>query len=353
MTLEERSLRVIVRAPNWLGDLIMALPALTAIRAHFRDSVVTVAAPAAITPLLRVSPGVGECMALTGSHSADMRAMAGGRFDTGILLPNSFRSAWTFRRAGIPERWGFRSDLRGCLLTRAVPRPSRREGVLHQSMYYARLVERLGMAPPAGAVRVEVTPRVQSKARAVLELGDVDPDGLLVGFAPGAAYGHAKRWPPERFAELIRATGREHGASAVLVGSMADRHAAAEIESRLAERPAGAWPDAISPVRVANLVGQTDLPTFMGVMSYCRAFVSNDSGAMHVAAVLGVPVIGLFGPTDERATAPLGPHHALSHQVWCRPCHLRECPIDHRCMKRITVDRVFESLGALLDRRLT
>ena len=100
MTLEERSLRVIVRAPNWLGDLIMALPALTAIRAHFRDSVVTVAAPAAITPLLRVSPGVGECMALTGSHSADMRAMAGGRFDTGILLPNSFRSAWTFRRAG-------------------------------------------------------------------------------------------------------------------------------------------------------------------------------------------------------------------------------------------------------------
>ena len=350
---EERSLRVIVRAPNWLGDLIMALPALGAIRAHFRNSVVTVTAPAAFTPLLRVSPGVGECMPLTGSYSTDMRAMAAGRFDTGILLPNSFRSAWMFRQARIPERWGYRSDFRGWLLTRAVSRPSRRDGVLHLSTYYARLVERLGMAPPAGGVRAKVTPAMQAKARAVLEQGGVDPHGLLVGFAPGAAYGHAKRWPPERFAELIRAAGRERGASAVLVGSAADRHAAAEIESRLAERPAGLGTGAIPPVRVANLVGQTDLPAFMGVMSFCRAFVSNDSGAMHVAAVLGVPVVGLFGPTDERATAPLGPHHALSHPVWCRPCHIRECPIDHRCMKRITVDRVFESLGAMLDRRPT
>ena len=339
-----------VRAPNWLGDLVMALPTLVALRAHFSSSAIAVAVPQAFTPLLEASPDIGEPMALTGDYPADIRVIADGQFDVGILLTNSFRSAWMLRRAGVRERWGYRRDWRGWLLTRSVAPPRRREGVLHQSVYYKRLVERLGVEVPEGSVRLAVTPAMQRRARAAFDLAGVDANSLVVGFAPGAAYGHAKRWPPGRFAELIRAVGRERGVTAMLVGGATDRDAAAEIESVLSDRPPGREARSTVPIRVVNLVGQTDLPTFMGVLASCRAFVSNDSGAMHVASALGVPVVALFGPTDKRATAPVGPHSALSHPVWCRPCHLRECPIDHRCMKRISVERVLESLGSALDR---
>ena len=124
-----------------------------------------------------------------------------------------------------------------------------------------------------------------------------------------------------------------------MVGAAGDREAGREIESLL---PAG--------VRAVNLIGRTDLRVFAGVLARCRSFVSNDSGAMHLAAALGVPVTAIFGPTDERATAPLGNHDVLLHPVFCRPCMLRDCPIDHRCMKRIPVDRVFAAVSARLDR---
>ena len=150
--------------------------------------------------------------------------------------------------------------------------------------------------------------------------------------APGAAYGRAKQWPPERFGRLARLLHERHGAVSVLVGSRADR-------------PAG---DGIGPdAPVVDLIGQTDLPLLVGLMARCRAFVSNDSGAMHLAAAVGLPVTAIFGSTDERSTAPLAsgspsapPHEILTCDVWCRPCMLRECPIDHRCMTGIDAERV-------------
>ena len=159
------------------------------------------------------------------------------------------------------------------------------------------------------------------------------PIRLIVGFAPGAAYGHAKRWPPDRVAQVITRLTRERNAACVLVGAGADREAGRAIESTLP-------PD----VRVLNLIGRTDLRLLIGVLARCRAFVSNDSGAMHLAAAAGVPVTAIFGPTNERATAPLGEHDVLLEPVFCRPCMLRECPIDHRCMKRISSDAVFASV---------
>jgi heptosyltransferase-2 len=155
----------------------------------------------------------------------------------------------------------------------------------------------------------------------------------MVGLAPGAAYGHAKRWPPNRVAGVIERLSRD-GVDCVLVGAAGDRSAGREIESAL---PSG--------VRVLDLIGRTDLRVLMGVLARCAAFVSNDSGAMHLAAAVGVPVTAIFGPTDERATAPLGSHDVLIHQVFCRPCMLRDCPIDHRCMKGITVDAVYASVA--------
>ncbi len=180
-------------------------------------------------------------------------------------------------------------------------------------------------------------PETLRRAHDLLARRGLHADDLLVGFAPGAAYGHAKRWPPARVAELITRVSRERHAVSVLVGSGGDRGAGREIESLLP-------PDA----RVVNLIGWTDLRQLAGVLARCRAFVSNDSGAMHLAAAIGVPVTAVFGPTDDRVTAPLGPHEVIVHHVFCRPCMLRDCPIDHRCMKGIAVSDVFEALNARL-----
>jgi lipopolysaccharide heptosyltransferase II len=183
---------------------------------------------------------------------------------------------------------------------------------------------------------MSVTPATSARALSVLSKQGIDPSTKLAGFAPGAAYGHAKRWPPARVADVVKRLN-ERGTTCVLVGSADDRDAGREIESAL---PRSA--------RIVNLIGRTDLRLLAGILERCQVFVSNDSGAMHLAAALGVPVVAIFGPTDERVTAPLGNHDILLEQVFCRPCMLRDCPIDHRCMKRISVDRVFDAAAGRL-----
>jgi heptosyltransferase-2 len=327
--------RIVVRLPNWLGDAVMALPALAAIRQAFPEAHLTLAGLPSITPVFEEATPARPQELIALQKPDEAARLRAGRFDTAILLTNSFRTAWTARRAGIPERSGYASSGRRILLTRAVPRP---RGERHQSEYYLELVRRLGMAAPSALPHIEVGERTRVRARAQLQNHGVAAGDALVGFAPGAANGHAKRWPPARVAQVITRLAQERGARAVLVGAAGDREAGREIESSL---PSG--------VAAVNLIGRTDLRLLMGVMQACGAFVSNDSGAMHLAAAVGAPVTALFGPTRERATAPLGDHDVLLHQVFCRPCMLRECPIDHRCMKRISADEVFASVTRRLD----
>ena len=323
--------------PNWLGDAVMALPALEAVRAAFRDADLAVAALPSITPVFEEQTPVRPLQILAIDKRSEARIVREGQFDAVLLLTNSFGSAWTARRAGVNERWGYATSFRGPLLTAAVGRP---RGELHQTEYYLELVRRLGLAAPSTPPRIEVTPQTVERAGRVLEQHGVGAHEMLVGFAPGAAYGHAKRWPPRRVAEVIARLGRELGARCVLVGAAADREAGREIESSLP-------PDA----RVVNLIGRTDLRQLMGVLRACRAFVSNDSGAMHLAAAIGIPVTALFGPTKAHVTAPVGDHDVLRRDVFCSPCMLRECPIDHRCMKRITADEVFASVAGRISTR--
>jgi heptosyltransferase-2 len=343
--------RLVVRAPNWLGDAVMALPALAAVRAAFPDARIAIAAATSIAPLFEedtaaaqdelISLGTADGHGATDGHGRrrnEVAALADGRFDAALLLPNSFRSAWTARRARIPERWGYAANFRGFLLTRAIARPKARH--LHQSEYYRELVRGLGLDAPESLPRLTVRPQTAHRADSLLVRNGVDGAAAIVGFAPGAAYGHAKRWPPRRVAEVVARVSKELGAVCVLVGAQADSDAAREIEFSL---PAD--------VRPVNLIGRTDLRLLAGVLARCRAFVSNDSGAMHLAAALGVPVAAIFGPTDDRVTRPLGGHDVLVHQVFCRPCMLRDCPIDHRCMKGITTDAVVAAVTARLERR--
>jgi heptosyltransferase-2 len=317
----------------------MALPALAEVRAAFPSSSITVAAQASIAPLFQEETVAAPDAVITiADGKQEQRALREGRFDAAVLLPNSFSAAWSVRRAGIVNRWGYRANLRGLLLTRPVPRPRVR---VHQSEYYRALVRALGCAElPRGAPAIAVRPETRVRADALLEAANVPMDATLVGFAPGAAYGHAKRWPPSRVAEVVARLARERDVVCLLVGASGDRDAAREIESTL---PAG--------VGVVNITGRTDLRMLAGILARCAVFVSNDSGAMHLAAALGVPVAAIFGPTDERVTAPIGEHDILIHQVFCRPCMLRDCPIDHRCMKGITADAVFEVVSRRLEAR--
>jgi heptosyltransferase-2 len=173
----------------------------------------------------------------------------------------------------------------------------------------------------------------------------VPDDAVLVGVSPGAAYGGAKRYPPAQMAAVIERLAAETAAVVVLLGAPADRETGHAIESVLR----GAAGDPAPGARVVNLIGRTDLAALAGVIARCRAFVSNDSGAMHLAAAAGVHVVAIFGPTDERATHPLGPHTVIQQPVFCRPCLLRECPIDHRCMTRIAPGAVVAALAPHLS----
>jgi heptosyltransferase II len=313
----------------------MALPALGGVRAAFPDARIAIAARASVAPLFEEHTAAAQDDIVVLAAQGEIAALAGGGFDAALLLPNSFRAAWAARQAGIAERWGYRGNLRGWLLTRPVTKP---KGLVHQSTYYSDLVRGLGVDVQESVPRVSVRAETATRALALLDRAGVAAGSPLVGFAPGAAYGHAKRWPPRRVAEVIARLSNERGVTSVLVGAAGDRDAAREIESSL---PGAA--------RVVDLIGRTDLRLLAGVLARCDAFVSNDSGAMHLAAALGVPVAAIFGPTDDRVTAPPGGHDVLVHDVFCRPCMLRDCPIDHRCMKGIPADAVFDVVAARLD----
>lgn len=327
--------RLAIRAPNWLGDAVMALPAMAAVRQAFPNVTLAVAAIPAVAPIFneRTMAAADEVLTIPDPRR-EASVLKGRGFDGTILLPNSFRTAWSARAAGIPERWGYAANLRGWTLTRAVKRPRSR---VHQCTYYLDLIRGLGFGADDLIPRISVTAATHVKADRLLDQHGVTTGHRIVGFAPGAAYGHAKRWPPPRVADVITRVTRETGALCVLLGATGDRDAGREIESSL---PAD--------VRAVNLIGRTDLGTLAGVLARAAAFVSNDSGGMHLAAAVGVPVTALFGSTDERVTSPRGEPgmiDVLVEPVFCRPCMLRDCPIDHRCMKRITADRVFDRVA--------
>ncbi len=340
-------MRVLVRTPNWLGDIVMALPVLVAMRAHFSGDILAAGVPGAFAPLLAAVPAVDEVVPLRrdgrrGWRALDAEAvtMRRGRFDVAVLLPNSFGAAWAARRAGIRERWGFATQGRRPLLTRAVSRPRRRTPPLHQVAYYQQLMRGLDIEPVAPAPRLVAPLDMVAGARSLLVLAGGDRIRPMVGIVPGAAYGHAKRWFADRYARVADRLVQELGASVVLLGSAHDRDAGYAIESSLAAA------DGTGPgPGVVNLIGRTDLSQLIGTLACCCAVVSGDSGSMHLAAALGVPVTAIFGPTDDRVTAPVGSHEVLTHPVWCRPCFLRDCPIDHRCMTGITEDRAFRAVA--------
>ncbi len=345
--------RLVVVSPNWLGDAVMALPALADVRRQYPSAHLAVAARASVAPLFTMVEGVDEIVTLPGrgglraisSWRDDAAALANGRFDAALLFPNSFATALTSSRSGIAERWGYASDWRGRFLTRAVPKPTT---PLHQGAYYQALTTALGIAP--GPIYARVRPNTDRARELLREIG-LDIDEPFVVFAPGAAYGRAKQWLPERFAALAHQLIEQRGWSVVMVGANVDRAVCREIDFRLpafAKATAGKRSNRMN--RLIDFSGKSDLATLAGILAVARAVVSNDSGAMHLAGAVGTHVVAMFGATNESRTSPLsaGPDAPaptiLTHSVFCRPCMLRECPIDHRCMRGISAEQALESL---------
>jgi heptosyltransferase II len=329
--------RVVVFAPNWLGDSVMALPAVQSLRARYSSAHLTIAARPSVGALFEMVPGVDAVVALDSRAGVasvrqwrrDAARLQSERFDLALLLPNSFLSAWIAAHAGIAERWGYATDLRGRWLTRAVARP---RADLHQADYYLALTHALGLPTAARVACVTPPPQAVDRARALV------PSRPFVVLAPGAAYGRAKQWPPARYAELAVALLRDRGLPSVLVGAGADRSAGDEFMDALALRSGGHSAASV----LVDLIGRTDLAVLAGVLSLAQAVVANDSGAMHLAGGVGAQVAAVFGPTNEHHTSPLpasldarAPIIA-THPVWCRPCMLRECPLGHQCMLGVT-----------------
>lgn len=323
----------IIRSPNWIGDGIMCLPAIRAYKESFPNEHLAVAAKRYLAALFHNIPEIDEIVPLpdrwtTRAMASHIRKVRQRGFRRGILFTNSFSSALFFRLAGIRNLAGYARDGRGFLLHDQVPPPA--SGSHHQ-YYYLNIIEHLS-GQSAGrplSARLVVSAEEKEWAENWLREQGVTAASPLLAVSPTAAYGSAKAWPPDRFREVVRRWLQNRpGAAVLLLGGQAEREKIAAIAKGL-------------PANVLNLAGRLDLRRSIAVLSRCRLFVGNDSGLMHVAAALSVPLVAVFGPTEPGGTAPLADHFRLVyHGAECAPCRRRECPSDHRCMTAVSVNEV-------------
>ena len=315
--------RLLVRSSNWLGDAVMNIPAVEACKLGRPDLHLTVLAPAKLAPLWRRVPAVDEVLSIEpGENPRSLARRFSRRFDAAILFPNSLRSALEARALGVPRLAGYPGHQRRWLLGQS-PKFSPESGGHHANRYLRLVVH-------CGAPETREPPSFRRRP----------PDRAgrppRLGVCPGAEYGPAKRWPPERFAAAMREYHEKSPAEWILFGVAGDA-------------PAGEAIVRACPFAVTDRIGKTNLDQLMDELAACDALLTNDTGTMHLAAFLGVPTVAIFGSTEPALTAPLGDFHAiLRHQVDCSPCFRRECPIDFRCMTRIEPSEAAAALRRVL-----
>ncbi len=337
------SRHMLVRGTNWIGDVIMSLPAISAVKGASPDTKITVLAKPWVADLYRLCPDVDEVIlfrspgvhdGLMGKWRLAMDLKSRG-FDAALLLQNAIEAAIITSLAGIPVRAGYRTDGRGMLLTRPV---KVRRGVktVHQSRYYLEMVKACGFDCDPGEPSIQPDETSLEKSLHLLKKEGVSEEDLLVGMAPGAAYGPAKMWRPERYAAVADRLIEQFSCRVLLFGSGGDRRQAEIVEAH-AERP------------LLNVAGKTSLAEAIALMSRCRLFISNDSGLMHVAGALGIPLVSIFGSTNPNTTSPAGKRSVVIYKhVECSPCLEKTCPKDFRCMNLISIDEVYHKAETML-----
>jgi heptosyltransferase-2 len=360
--LDPHSVRsLLVRGTNWVGDAILSLPALKRVRREFPDATITLLVRPWVAGIYEGCAAVNEVWLFDqcGLHRGWqgrlrlVRELRQRRFDAALLFQNAFEAALLVRLAGIPVRAGYDRDGRGWLLSHKIaidPRASK----LHQTYYYLDLVDQLlgsprtiqGLEPmwmsefpPESMpdITLGMSSARKESARLRLQAQGVDFTRTMVGVNPGAFYGSAKRWPVARYAAVLDRLIDERQVSVAIFGSPNEVKIAESIRAAMRRQP-------------AILSGRTELSELIAMIACCDLFLTNDSGPMHLAAALRVPTLAIFGSTDEVATGPMSPAAVvLNKRVECSPCLLRECPIDHRCMTRLSSEEVVQQALRMID----
>jgi len=336
---------ILVRGPNWTGDVVMATPGFRALRAGFPEARIALLLRASQLPLLAGAPWFDERLPLAegGGALAPLReglALRGRRFDLGVCLPDSFSSALLMRAAGVRHVVGYARGGRRFLLHQPVPLPSaaragRGGPLVPRELHVLGLVEAVGGPARGTHLELFVTDEEEAEAAAACAGAGLDAGAPLALLAPGASFGPSKQWPPGHFARAADLLA-EAGAQVALVGAPGERALAARIAAAMRSRP-------------ADLTGNVGLGALKALVRRARVVLCNDAGLRHVAAAFGVPCVVLMGPTSlEKTALNLERVQILTEDVPCRPCYLRECPIDHRCLARIAPERaVAAALPAL------
>ena len=338
--------RILVKEVNWLGDLVISLPALRAVRAAYPMSKIAVMVKQEIAPFFdglgwvdEVMPyGIGQGIAGVIDRLRAVRQIVAGRFDLAILFPNSFQSALWVTLAGIPRRAGYSADGRGFMLTHRAEPPADALGG-HQAYYWLAMIrETLGLDPIPDAEKypIEVATSNLTRSRAWLGNRRKHPDAPLIAVAPAAAYGPAKEWPAVRFAALIDLMAERFGAEAVLIGGPMEREKCEQVA-------------ATSRAGSVIAAAETTVGELIAMLSLCNGFAGNDSGAMHLAAALGIPTVGIFGSTNPLRTGPTGPRAGyIYRKIECSPCLERTCRFGHyNCLRAVTPEEIASTLARL------
>jgi len=318
----------------------MSLPALAAIRDRFPEAHIAVLARPWVAGLYHHEPFADEIipyqpaafrrgsLVRAWKERRDVAArLREGNFDCALLLQNAFDAALITALAGIPERIGYARDMRSPLLTHPIERPRAGTIPLHESFYYMELLRRAGwLERLPDSLVVELRSAPQSRVAGLERFAAEGIEKHVIGVSPGAAFGSAKRWLPERFAESACTLAARLGAMVALHGSASERELCESVKRMVEMRG----------IQCVNYAGRTTLEEFIERAAASVLFLSNDSGAMHIASALGVPTVAVFGATNPLTTGPAGRlTRIVNHPVECSPCLLRECPIDHRCMTSI------------------
>lgn len=340
------SKRIIIRMPNWIGDLVMATPILADLRKTFKEAHITAMCKSPTSQLLEHDPHIDELFSFHKTsgfrHHSEKRDIVqkirDGKYDLGILLTNSFSSAWWFWQGGVKQRVGYRGQWRRFLLTQALPLPEKLT-TQHLVISYKMLLEPLQISLSDSKPTLYLENKEVDEAREHLAKKGVTKDHIIVGINPGAAYGSAKCWLPERFRDVTQKLLEDPSIIIVYFGDQNTTPLIKDICQNL-------------PERVINLAGATSLRELASFIKLCDILLTNDSGPMHIAAALKTPLVALFGSTNEITTGPYKTGVVIHKHVACSPCYKRVCPIDFRCMKQIEVGEVLQKILEILRQKV-
>ena len=340
--------RVVVRGTNWVGDSLMTIPALRALRRVLPDAHITLVIRPGTKGIFSEADFIDEILVYDRKNAfsivAQVREWKRRKFDLAVLFQNAFEAALIPFLAGVPLRLGYATESRQALLTHPLPLPQWRHD-RHEVFYYLYLVTALEQmlfgrsiiceAEPDASIQISEARKAQ--AAELLRAYGVSEEDAVVAICPGSINSRAKRWPAESYA-LLADRLIESKRRVLFIGSKDETDVSEDVTRRMRQKP-------------IVLTGKTTLDQITAVLDRADLIVTNDTGPAHIGAALGRPTIVIFGPTNPLTTRPFAPEAViLRHPPDCAPCMLRDCPIDHRCMTAITVDEVFEQSHALLKR---